>query len=98
MYIRSLALAAATVALLASGVASAAPTTVQLRVEGSTATLFEGPVTTDGVNGGRIRKPSSDASPPDAAGTSTVASARVPPTNSATIATLTPANQSSRFH
>jgi hypothetical protein len=48
MYIRSLALATVAVALLAPCVASAAPTTVQLRVEGGAATLFEGPVTTDG--------------------------------------------------
>jgi hypothetical protein len=36
------------VALLFCGTAAAAPVTVNLRVEGSTATLFEGPVTTDG--------------------------------------------------
>jgi hypothetical protein len=48
MFIRSLALATAAFALLVPGSASAAPTTVQLRVEGSTTTLFEGPVTTDG--------------------------------------------------
>ncbi len=44
---RSLALAAVLV-LLACGTALGAPVTVQLRVEGSTGTLFEGPVTTDG--------------------------------------------------
>jgi hypothetical protein len=48
MIIRSLALLAAAFALLPYGSASAAPTTVQLRIEGSAATLFEGPVTTDG--------------------------------------------------
>lgn len=48
MIIRRLVLLTAAFALLAFGSASAAPTTVQLRVEGSTATLFEGPVTTDG--------------------------------------------------
>jgi hypothetical protein len=48
MILRRLALATAAFALLASGSAPAAPTTVQLRIEGSTATLFEGPVTTDG--------------------------------------------------
>jgi hypothetical protein len=47
MPIKSLALAAVLV-LLACGAAVAAPVTVQLRVEGSTQTLFEGPVTTDG--------------------------------------------------
>jgi hypothetical protein len=47
MHIRSLALATATFVLLTCGAASAAPTTVQLRVEGASATLFEGPVTTD---------------------------------------------------
>src|SRR4051812_15136826 len=45
---RSLALAVAALSLLACGTAWAAPATVQLRVEGSTRTLFEGPVTTDG--------------------------------------------------
>jgi hypothetical protein len=48
MQIRSLALATATLALLLPSVAAAAPATVQLRVEGTTRTLFEGPVTTDG--------------------------------------------------
>jgi hypothetical protein len=49
MIIRSFALlTAAAFALLASGSASAVPTTVQLRIEGATTTLFEGPVTTDG--------------------------------------------------
>ena len=48
MFIRYLAPAAAVLALLACSAASAAPTTVQLRVEGSTRTVFEGPVTTDG--------------------------------------------------
>ena len=48
MYIRLLALATATVALLAASTAPAAPTTVQLRVEGGAGTLYEGPVTTDG--------------------------------------------------
>ena len=47
MHIRSLALATATITLLVCGSAAAAPTTVQLRVEGASATLFEGPVTTD---------------------------------------------------
>jgi hypothetical protein len=47
MQIRFL-LATALVALVASAPAWAAPTTVQLRVEGSTSTIFEGPVTTDG--------------------------------------------------
>ncbi len=41
-------LATALVALVASAPAWAAPTTVQLRVEGSASTIFEGPVTTDG--------------------------------------------------
>jgi hypothetical protein len=36
------------VALLLCGTASAAPVTVNLRVEGSTSTIFEAPVTTDG--------------------------------------------------
>jgi hypothetical protein len=36
-----------TFGLLAAGQASAAPVTVQLRIEGPTHTLFEGPVTTD---------------------------------------------------
>ncbi len=40
--------AAFLVALLASTCAQAAPITVNLRVEGSTATLYEGPVTTEG--------------------------------------------------
>lgn len=48
MLIRYLAPAAAVLALVACSAASAAPTTVQLRVEGSTRTVFEGPVTTDG--------------------------------------------------
>jgi hypothetical protein len=48
MSIRSIALATATFALLATGSATAAPTTVQLRIEGSAGTIFEGPVTTDG--------------------------------------------------
>jgi hypothetical protein len=49
MISRSFALlTAAAFALLAHGSAQAAPTTVQLRIEGSTTTLFEGPVTTDG--------------------------------------------------
>ena len=39
---------AAFVALLACATAQAAPVTVNLRVEGSSATIFEGPVTTDG--------------------------------------------------
>ena len=39
---------AALVALLACATAQAAPVTVNLRVEGSTSTIFEGPVTTDG--------------------------------------------------
>jgi hypothetical protein len=47
MPIRSLALAAL-LALLACTMAQAAPVTVQLRVEGATRTIFEGPVTTDG--------------------------------------------------
>ena len=38
----------AVVALLACATAQAAPVTVNLRVEGSSATIFEGPVTTDG--------------------------------------------------
>jgi Domain of unknown function (DUF4430) len=46
MSIRSVALAAALV-LLGCGAATAAPVTVQLRVEGSAQTLFDGPVTTD---------------------------------------------------
>ena len=41
-------LATALVALAATAPAWAAPATVQLRVEGSTSTIFEGPVTTDG--------------------------------------------------
>jgi hypothetical protein len=41
-------LATALVALAAAAPALAAPATVQLRVEGSTSTIFEGPVTTDG--------------------------------------------------
>jgi hypothetical protein len=48
MHIRHLAPAAATFALLACSNAFAAPTTVQLRIEGATTTLHEGPVTTDG--------------------------------------------------
>jgi hypothetical protein len=48
MIIRRLALATAALALLLCGSAPAAPTTVQLRIEGSTRTVFEGPVTTDG--------------------------------------------------
>ena len=49
MLIRSLALATAAFAMLACPVsASAVPTTVQLRIEGSAGTVFEGPVTTDG--------------------------------------------------
>ena len=36
------------VALLACATARAAPVTVNLRVEGATSTIFEGPVTTDG--------------------------------------------------
>jgi hypothetical protein len=47
MPIRSL-VAAALLALLLCGAADAAPVTVQLRVEGTNTTLFEGPVTTDG--------------------------------------------------
>jgi hypothetical protein len=47
MPIRSLVVAAL-LALLLGGAADAAPVTVQLRVEGSAGTLFEGPVTTDG--------------------------------------------------
>ena len=39
---------AAVVALLACAAAQAAPVTVNVRVEGSSATIFEGPVTTDG--------------------------------------------------
>ena len=39
---------AALVALLACATAQAAPVTVNLRVEGSASTIFEGPVTTDG--------------------------------------------------
>ena len=39
---------AALVALLACATAQAAPVTVNLRVEGSSSTIFEGPVTTDG--------------------------------------------------
>ncbi len=35
-------------ALLLCGTAWAAPATVNLRVEGATSTIFEGPVTTDG--------------------------------------------------
>ena len=42
-----LALATAAVSLAAASAAGAAPVTVDLRVEGSAATLFEGPVTTD---------------------------------------------------
>ncbi len=48
MSVRSLALAIAGLVVLATGSALAAPVTVQLRVEGSAKTLFEGPVTTDG--------------------------------------------------
>ena len=40
--------AAALAALLVCASAQAAPVTVNLRVEGSTSTIFEGPVTTDG--------------------------------------------------
>jgi len=40
--------AAALAALFVTAAASAAPVTVQLRVEGATSTIFEGPVTTDG--------------------------------------------------
>jgi len=47
MLIRTLGLGAA-FALLMCATAVAAPVTVNLRVEGSTQTLFEGPVTTDG--------------------------------------------------
>ncbi len=49
-----LSIALATAALTACPAAWAAPTTVQLRVEGASATIFEGPVTTDGraVDGG----------------------------------------------
>src|SRR5438034_4900087 len=47
MLIRTLGLGAA-FALLICATAVAAPVTVNLRVEGSTQTLFEGPVTTDG--------------------------------------------------
>jgi hypothetical protein len=48
MHIRYLALAAAAFALLACSTAFAAPTTVQLRIEGTTRTVYEGPITTDG--------------------------------------------------
>lgn len=41
-------MAAVLATALGATAAAAAPTTVQLRVEGSTATIFEGPVTTDG--------------------------------------------------
>jgi hypothetical protein len=41
-------LAAALLALLLTGAAEAAPVTVQVRVEGTSRTIFEGPVTTDG--------------------------------------------------
>ena len=47
MQIRFL-LATALVALRGVAPAWAAPATVQLRVEGSASTIFEGPVTTDG--------------------------------------------------
>jgi hypothetical protein len=47
MRIRSI-LAAALLALLLNHAATGAPVTVQLRVEGSNRTIFEGPVTTDG--------------------------------------------------
>jgi hypothetical protein len=47
MFTRFLA-AAGLAALFVTASASAAPVTVQLRVEGSTATIFEGAVTTDG--------------------------------------------------
>ena len=40
--------AAALAALLVCASAQAAPVTVNLRVEGSASTIFEGPVTTDG--------------------------------------------------
>src|SRR3954447_5847090 len=40
-------LAAVAMTVLAAPIAHAAPVTVQLRVEGPTRTLFEGPVTTD---------------------------------------------------
>ena len=42
--------AASLVALLASTCAQAAPIVVNLRVEGATATLYEGPITTEGEN------------------------------------------------
>src|SRR6185437_15180829 len=44
----TLALLAIFAVVLGSSPASAAPTTVQLRVEGAASTIFEGPVTTDG--------------------------------------------------
>lgn len=44
---RSLGLLAGGLLLIAPAVAQAAPVTVQLRIEGPTRTLFEGPVTTD---------------------------------------------------
>jgi hypothetical protein len=58
----SLALCAASlVVLLASTGAQAAPITVNLRVEGSTATLYEGPITTEAES---ISTPSSGGSHP----------------------------------
>jgi hypothetical protein len=45
---KALAPAVLAVLLLSCGTAWAAPVTVNLRVEGATSTLFEGPVTTDG--------------------------------------------------
>ena len=48
MNLRIWACAALVVALLACATAQAAPVTVNLRVEGSSSTIFEGPVTTDG--------------------------------------------------
>jgi Domain of unknown function (DUF4430) len=56
------ALVAASVVLCCATAASAAPVTVNLRVEGSTQTLFEGPVTTDAKS---LTKDSSGSHPCD---------------------------------
>jgi hypothetical protein len=48
MKLRHWALGALTAALVAAAPAAAAPVTVNLRVEGATGTIWDGPVTTDG--------------------------------------------------
>jgi hypothetical protein len=79
------ALVAAAMSLLAPAVAAAEPVTVNLRIEGATSTLFEGPVTTD-VRTFRFTQ-GSDTSEHQCDGSTTGGTSSVPvPTRAAVVA------------